>query len=214
MQNENTAAAIDSLTAETEYEVLHIVPTPTTDPSEQDCDLLAWLEEQDVLNGETFDPEQAARDGYIDHLLALMADLDAEHAADSALAERRIEERTRVIREWAAAQAERYQRRRDYLEQQLRVLAAHVDMRGKRSRTFPHGKVGLRKKQDTLEILDMQAAVAFAERAGLEVKKSVNKTPLLDLLKRTGEIADGCDLVPGGDEIYVTPAAVPVPDAD
>ncbi len=49
----------------------------------------------------------------------------------------------------------------------------------------------------------MAAAVAFAKTHAMEIKESVNKTPLLEYFKATGEIPDGTEYVSSEDKFFL-----------
>lgn len=144
-------------------------------------------------------PETEALDVRLDYLLSRIGDLKAEIAGNNEVADRRVA----MIEGWRAQANGSLERRAWWIQLQIEALADGYDYRGKKSRSLPAGSFGFRKKSDTLEIVDMPTAVAFAEANSLEIKRSVNKTPLLIHFKATGEIPAGTEFVPGGDEFFV-----------
>jgi hypothetical protein len=148
--------------------------------------------------------ERAEWDAYLDVILERLAQVEAEVAENREVARRRIE----MIQGWEHSVNETLTKRATWLRQRVEMFAAGYDYGSKKSSELPHGTFGFRAKADTLEITDQTQAVAFAEAAGLEIKKSVNKTPLLKYFKATGEVPSGCEYVEGGDQFFVKPAGV------
>lgn len=135
----------------------------------------------------------------IDWLLEKLGKLAAETAANDEVADRRVA----MIEGWRRQQNESLEKRIWWIRLQIEAMTDGYDYRGKKSRSLPSGSFGFRKKSDTLEIVDMPAAVAFAEAIGAEIKKTIGKTPLLDHFKSTGEIPDGTEFVAGGDTFFI-----------
>lgn len=138
-------------------------------------------------------------DAHLDRLLSKLAESEAEIAGNDQLAQVRIAD----IEAWRRQQNRSAESRAQWIRQQVAAIAASYDFGKQKSRTLPGGTFGFRSSRETLEILDQAAAVAFAEAHGLEIKKSVNKTPLVSHFTATGEIPDGCEYVPGADVFYI-----------
>lgn len=150
------------------------------------------------------DASREAADAYLDHLLEKMAEREAAIASTNDIAERRI----LMIEGWRRQQNERVTREIQWLKIQIHAIGEGYDFeKGKKSRSLPNGSFGFRRTPDKVEIVDMDLAVSFAEARGLEIKKTVGKTPLKSHLKATGEIPDGCEFVPGTDEFFIKAGA-------
>jgi hypothetical protein len=175
----------------------------TADPWESEVE--AMLPEGD---GPTVQELQA------DYLLEKMAEELAAllHLAD--FTERRVE----MIRQHAEIEGQRIQRRLDYLESKLRMCVPYDPAQfekqyGKKSLKLPHGTLGYRASKESVWITDKDKALSFARSHGLEIKftESVNKTPLLDYVRTTGEVPDpeecGFELVPPSDDFFVKAGA-------
>lgn len=145
--------------------------------------------------------DRAALDAHLDRLLERYREREAEIATTNEIARRRIED----IQAWRDQQNESAERELSYLRHQIESWADGYDYGRKKSRSLPSGSFGYRARRDSVQILDMDAAVQFAEAHGLEVRRivTVGKTPLLKYVQETGEIPPGTELVPGGDEFYV-----------
>jgi len=80
-------------------------------------------------------------------------------------------------------------------------------IKGKRKKSVSTfwGLAGYRKTRGSVEILLMEEAVAFAKKAGIELKvvETVNKTPLKEYIEKTGEIPPGVEYEPPHDEFYL-----------
>lgn len=173
----------------------------------QTFDRAAW-EREEAERAEFFaaleegfgdDDSRAGLDTRLDFLLQKMADRALAIANNDEVADRRIA----MIEGWRRQQNATIEREIGWLRLHFEALSDGYDFGAKKSRALPHGTFGFRKKGDTLEIIDMPAAVTFAEANGLEIKRSVNKTPLLEHFRKTGEIPDGTEFVPGGDAFFV-----------
>lgn len=151
---------------------------------------------------ETDVPETESLDVRLDCLLERIGSLQAEIADNNEVANRRIA----MVEGWRSQANDSLEKRIWWLRLQIEALADGYDYRGKKSRSLPSGSFGTRHRSETLEIIDMTAAVAFAKANDLEIKELVNKTPLLTHFKATGEIPDGTEHVPGGDEFFVRAA--------
>lgn len=86
-----------------------------------------------------------------------------------------------------------------------RLLAA----RGGKTKSIktPFGTVGFRASPDRIEILDEKRAIAAAEghdRSAelIHVKLEISKTAVMELVKSSGELLDGCELKPGENKFF------------
>lgn len=102
------------------------------------------------------------------------------------------------------------QRQIDRIDQEVQVVAPHTpeefqERYGKKSKALPHGTIGFRRSSDTVAVVHEGLAVAFAESHHIEVKKSVNITPLKEWAKTNPIDPEVCGfkLVRGRDEFYV-----------
>lgn len=94
-------------------------------------------------------------------------------------------------------------------------IAAHLppsaagfkDLYGKKSVSLPHGEIGFRSSGESMVIRDDAAALAFAKANGIpvKVKEEVQKKPLTDYFRSTGEVPEGCEVVPGKDALFIRP---------
>lgn len=145
-----------------------------------------------------------------DYLLETLAELQAELAHLDEFTARRIQ----MVQDHRDTEAARIQRRMDYLSDRVRACvpydpAVFASEYGKKSIKLPHGTLGYRSSKETVQIADKEKALAFAKAHGLEIRvtEAVNKTPLLDYVRATGDIPDpdvcGFELVPGSDDFYV-----------
>jgi phage host-nuclease inhibitor protein Gam len=84
----------------------------------------------------------------------------------------------------------------------------------KRSVDFATGRAGYRKSVLSLDVVDKEAAVAWAtEHCPLAVKFDVSRTELKKHLKATGERPDGVEVNPAGeDRFYPATAPKRLPD--
>ncbi len=86
-------------------------------------------------------------------------------------------------------------------------IAAMIEATGgkKKSINLLTGKTGYRTVKGTLQINDEEAAMAWAEQncpEAVKVTKRLVKTPLMDYLKDTGELPDGCELTDDVEKFY------------
>lgn len=166
--------------------------------TDEDIEMNAALDEDNpILDLPT---DRVGLDQHIDRLLAKLAEREAEIATNDAIAKRRIDD----IEAWRRQQNETHEREAQWIRQQVAAIAKRYDFGKRKSRDLPSGTFGHRWRPETIEIVDEAAAVAFAEANGLEIKKSVNKTPLVSHLKETDIVPDGCKIVPGEDSFFVT----------
>lgn len=143
-------------------------------------------------------------DAYISKWIRRVADIEAELNQNEQAAAAEI----RDIEAWRDARNAPLERRRGWIVSHLQGLARTYNFFGRKSRELAAGRFGWRSTSDSVDFVDMAAAVAFAEQNGLEVKvsKSVGKKPLLRHLRATGELADGVEFVPAEDRFFVSPA--------
>lgn len=159
----------------------------------------AFLRSLDVPE---FDESQTSIDVAIDRYLEALAERERAIQENGDVADRR----KAMIDAWLADANRGHEREVRWLRHLIASLAEGYDFGKKKSRSLPSGTFGYRSKPATLEIVDMDAAVAFAEAHGLEVKRSVNKTPLLNHMKETGTVPDGTEYVDGSETFFVKAA--------
>lgn len=85
-----------------------------------------------------------------------------------------------------------------------RYLKAHPPAGNKRSYRLPGGVIGRRWSRDQIAVRDQATAVAWAKQhlPPEALKIEARRSHLLAHMKQTGELAHGCDLVPGEDHFY------------
>lgn len=96
----------------------------------------------------------------------------------------------------------------DYLKGLLKpyTIEAVREMRKGKTLRFPGIAISLRKLPDRLEIVDEQLALRYCEKhveAAVETKKTLIRSELRKVLTN-GAIIPGADIVPGGEELYVS----------
>jgi hypothetical protein len=173
-------------------------------PQEEDAVALEERERADFFAEIGIDEAEPARDrvyadAELDMLLERLGAVEAEAARNREVAALRVEQ----IRAWAEGANRPLETRAGWLRLAIQARAEAYDYGSKKSRSLPHGSFGLRRRADTLEVTDPAAALAFAKANGLEVKESVNKTPLLHHFKATGELPDGTEFRSGADEFFI-----------
>lgn len=111
------------------------------------------------------------------------------------------EEEQTIIQNFALRRAAKFQDRIDRLASKLET---YVRETGEKTITLPHGVLKIRKKQDKVEICDLDA---FLENASPLMLSTVPETAKPDIagikawIKMTGgKIPPGVQLVPGGNE--------------
>ena len=107
-----------------------------------------------------------------------------------------------MIQKWEQDANASYARENQWLHITILGFARSYDFPKGKTRKLPHGEFGKRWQGPTIEIVDMDKAVAFAEENGLEIKKTVGKTPLLKHMEATKKLPPGCAPVPGEDRIF------------
>lgn len=148
----------------------------------------------------------------VDYLLQRIQEEGQHVARVAAFTARRIQ----MIEEHAERETETHRKRIEWLESRVRlhVPSSGEQMEkhfGKKSMSLPHGTVGYRSCAESIAILDAQKALTFAKQQGLSVtvKESVNKGPLHDFIRETGEIPDpdvcGFKLEPGAEHFSIRP---------
>lgn len=97
------------------------------------------------------------------------------------------------------------------LEQQLSIVAEGLDYGTKKSRVLGNGTVGFRTVPERLSVLDGAALVAWATtnapdliRRETVVKVTVPQAAAKQHLEATGEIPEGCELVPASQKLVYT----------
>jgi hypothetical protein len=149
-----------------------------------------------------------------DYLLEKLAEESAAMAHLNDFTERRIQ----MIRDHAEIEGNKIRGRVEWLEARLRRCvpydpAGFQEAYGKKSLRLPHGTLGYRSSKESVQIADKDKALEFARSHGIEIKvtESVNKTPLLDYVRTTGDMPDpevcGFELVPPTDDFFVKAGA-------
>lgn len=101
--------------------------------------------------------------------------------------------------------------RRHYLPAVAAVVRREVAASGGKSILMETGvgekptRVGFRKSPDRLDITDPAAAIEWAKENlpdAVTYKESVSKTELKNHIVATGELPDGCELVPGDPDAF------------
>jgi hypothetical protein len=173
------------------------------DTSEQEMEMFLRSVDPELPITDPADDSQATLDLVIDRYFEMIAERDAKIAVNAEIARRKIE----MIQKWEQDANGAFERENQWLWNTIRGLTRSYDYGKKKSRTLPHGEFGNRWQGPTIEIVDMDKAVAFAESKGLEIKKTVNKTPLLKHLEATKEMPAGCVPVPGEDRFFAKVSA-------
>lgn len=148
----------------------------------------------------------------------LLEKLSEEHARLTQLIDF-SDRRVQMIREHQATEAGKIERRCSWLESQIRAhtpgdAARFKFLFGKKSVSLPHGTIGFKASGGGIDITDSEKALAFARKHGLEIKTtySVNKTPLGEWVKKSGEEPDperdGFTVLPTVDLFYVKPEGI------
>jgi hypothetical protein len=149
-----------------------------------------------VLAHEGVDPQAFTPLDADDNALDVMADSLLERlklAVEEGDSIRDVAQRRRdMISQHEASELESVERRIRYIETKLRFLFPGLNLRGKKSKSYANGKVGTSLKGGGVVIDDPEKALAFAEECGIPVKvtKQVQKTPLAEYVKSTGDQGD------------------------
>ena len=146
----------------------------------------------------------------VDYLLGHLASINGAIAGNNEVAQRRMD----AVRAWQQTENEKLEKRVAWITFEIMQAAPQTgeqfkDSYGKKSRELPNGSVGFRAGRDSVEITDMDSAVAYAIENDLElkVKTTVNKTPLIKHAQKTGEMeGGGWEFVPGEDTFYAKPS--------
>jgi hypothetical protein len=147
---------------------------------------------------EEVESEEALRsEALCDLTLIEIRDLQAKIAATFAASE----EETTFIQDFALRRATKFQDRIDRLASKLETYARES---GEKTITLPHGVLKIRKKQDKVEISDLDA---FLENATPLMLNTVPESAKPDIagikawMKMTGgKLPAGVKLIPGGNE--------------
>ena len=171
---------------------------------EHDVEWESWIDENMPKGDDLTAAELRA-----DYLLEKQTEAEAQLAHLRDFTARRIA----MIADHGAAEAAKIEGRIGYLSSKLRVLVPmdaekFTATYGKKSLNLPHGKLGFRAVQPTVEIHDAGKALAFAKANGLDVtvKESVGKKPLIQYVKTSGALPDemeaGFEWVDGYDAFF------------
>lgn len=92
------------------------------------------------------------------------------------------------------------------LETQLAIVAEGLEYGKKKSRVVGNGTVGFRTMPERVTVADGAALLAWATAHApalikTETKQSVPQAAVKDHLTSTGELPDGCDLVPSAQKL-------------
>ena len=183
-------------------------PTPLTlEGLTAEADDIRFLTEERLADPPP-PPEEAARaalDAWIDRRLYVLGRLQQEMAENAEVAAIRQTE----ISAWLDEQNAVVARRAEYLAQQIGQVARNYPYPKGKSRELPGGKIGMRAQRAKLEILDHDAALAWAEAHmpdRVNHKQWITATPLREWVESTGEQPDGTAYHEGGqDEPFVKP---------
>lgn len=175
------------------------------------------------LSPESVEESLTDREELLDWHLERMGELDRQMEHNRDVAERRI----KMVTGWLDEENGRLARQREWLEGRIRRGLVPPTCEGfqevfrvkKKSRNLPHGKVGFRSTAPTVDVVDEEKAVAWAEGScpeAVKVTKKVLKTPIkkglqvragLGVYLPSGETLEsdttGLVLVPGGDSMYI-----------
>lgn len=187
-------------------------------------DILREVDEQEAAFLESIGAEMpegeelSAVDARLDYLLEKITERRKDVAHAQEVAERRMD----MIRSWLTEETAKAEREIEWLEKQIRLsfpqtvdqLRSERDTK-KKSVSLPHGTIGFRSSQDTVDVVDEEKALRWAEDScpdAIKVKRRVLKTPIKKMLAEggvltTGEPLDpeenGLQFVPGSDSFYV-----------
>lgn len=162
--------------------------------------------------------ELSAVDARLDYLLEKIADRKRDKVHAEEVAERRIS----MIESWLESETAKAEREIEWLERQVRLSFPQTpdqlrEERGtkKKSVSLPNGTIGFRSSRDTVDVVDEEKALRWAEGScpdAIKVKRRVLKTPIKKMLAEGGVLTTGepCDpeenglrFVPGSDSFYV-----------
>lgn len=183
-----------------------MVPRPTTEDLADDMEFADELARAGLPEGDT----RTEREVRADYLLERIRDERAEIEHIEEVADRRIQ----MIEKWEADETAKHRRRIAWLESQVRNCVP-LDARrfqeeyDAKSVKLAHGRVGYRRKNETVEIEDRDKALEWVKENGIEfsVSERVTKTPILDWIREHGEVPppeSGIELVEGYDDFYVS----------
>jgi phage host-nuclease inhibitor protein Gam len=118
------------------------------------------------------------------------------------------------VKQWAAAELRRAQRQEQFFVmhygQQLedwarQQIAQQHDRR--RSVSLPAGNIGFRLEPMRLSVVDEQRLLAWARQhvpSAIRTMETIRKTALTEHLKATGEVADGAEIIGGGERFFIS----------
>lgn len=168
--------------------------------------------EQTGLNSDT--PEALTdRELLIDYYMEKIQALDLRAGMNHEIRNRRV----RVEDDWLEDENRKLRSQVEWLEQKILLnmpgtLGAFQDTFGvtTKSRKLPHGQVGFKSSQDSVDIQDQTKAVIWAKANDVDVKVETTllKTPAKKYVMETGDEPDlerdGLTFVPGAERRYVT----------
>lgn len=114
----------------------------------------------------------------------------------------------RIQQRYAAPKEKAAQRMRE-IEQHLAIVAEGLEYGRKKTRVVGHGSVGFRAVPERVAVADAVALLAWAtahapELIKVETKQSVPQTAVKTHLMSTGELPDGCEIIPGSEKFVYT----------
>ena len=177
---------------------------------ELETEMQAFMESAG-LNSDT--PEALTdRETLIDHYLAKIQSLLFRACMNKELRDRQV----RLQDDWLEEENSKLESQAKWIEEKILLnvpgtLGAFQDTFGvkTKSRSLPHGKVGFKSSQDTVDIQDQVLAVGWALRNDIDVKveKTLLKTPAKKYITTTGDEpdleTDGLVFVPGEEKRYI-----------
>lgn len=152
-----------------------------------------FLEEL-LLEAEQKEIKQTA--AYFDLILIEIGKLQSDIESNFAEAEKEIE----IIKEWSLNKNSKLQDKIDFLS---RKLETYIREEGKKTIELPHGDLKFHKKQDKVEIADLELFLQSATSDMIrtqpeEIKPDLNK--IKAYIKEKGRIPKGVNVIEGKEE--------------
>lgn len=151
----------------------------------------------------------AALDAWIEARLSGLRSLQSQVRQNDEAAKRRID----MVLNWCEAENAKLQRRMEFLRGELLLQArVYPYVHGKKSKRFASGTIGSREQRERLIITEADDALQWVIRQNNpDLLENATKhtlrgvTSLKQWYDSTGEIPDGCEVVPKDEVYYVTP---------
>jgi hypothetical protein len=105
-----------------------------------------------------------------------------------------------------AKEEKKLERGREALEPWVRQMIERnkeIDPKAKRSIDLLWGTAGYRKGRDKVELVEFGPEEAKKLEIPVQVKEYVNKTDVLNYIKKTGQVPDGVEVTEADDKFYV-----------